>query len=323
VTGYIAEEFTVVSTNVPKNDYTEFNTASIYTKGERFTVEADGMNYYVSQDCEAGLVPSENKNIFSSSPMNYLKMFRYDIDNVTSNPELIEVVIRCINIDSITLAQLVAKEVEIVGVDKDTGAVIYEKTFDLVEDELDDFADYLFSEQELTDKLSKKIDNTALDAVIESMTSEQIITRFTATPPIYYDTEFTISIKNPGGVAECGAVCVGREIDLGSTMVDGVTMGEEEYEVIEEKEEWDETSIESGYSYETMELSVILKKGEEKRVFSKLKKLKGKVVVFRGIEHEDYEYTTIIGKYKDIQKSIDPFAPTYQITLLSYIKDFN
>ncbi len=316
-------EHTLISTNVQKDDYPEFIPTQAYSKADRFKIESEGKNYYVTEDCEAGLVPSVRKDIFTSAPMNFQKMFELSFDGATEASGTIEVTLNALNVDTITLAQLQAKTVDIIMVDNDTGVEFYNETFDLSYDDLDDFADYLDAPFDFASKVQAKVSSEDYDKILNSMTSEQIVTRFTQDVIYYYDSQITIKINNEGGIAKCGACCFGRSRDLGVTLVEGASLGFEDVDVLNKKDGWDEGEYETVYSQDTMDLKVNIPAKQFDLVFERLRKMRGKVFVFRGVEKGNFTSTTIIGKYNKLKYPIDPYSITYALNITSYIKDKN
>jgi hypothetical protein len=282
------------------------------------TVLADGKNYYNTVAGTTNLTPKDNLDIWDSEPMNFLKMFDYSNSGKTKNPESIEVTFNAINIDSISFFGLVAKEVEIILVDNDTSIQVYTKTFDLVEDKLEDFADYLFSAQELQEKLSSVIPSETLDNVIAAMTQQQIADRFTANPPIYYDTTVTIKIKNPGSIAECAFCTMGMQRDLGFTVRGGLSMQKTSIN-IDDRDVFGNINFKNALTFNTITADVYSDM-DFNILESKLSKIQGKPFVF--IPARTIYATNILGIYQELDMKIDPEDTSYSLEIKSLIRDY-
>lgn len=318
MTGHDIQQIIPITTNVPKTDYPDYSTSKVYAKGEMCTVLADGKNYYNTVAGTTNLTPKDNLDVWDSEPMNYLKMFDYTNSGKTKNPESIEVTFKAINIDAISFFGLVAKEVEITMIDNDTNTEIYNKNFNLVEEELEDFADYLFSAQELQEKLSSVIPSSTLDNVIAAMTTEQIADRFTATPPIYYDTLVTIKIKNPGSIAECAFCTMGMQKDFGFVIRDGLSLQKSSIN-IDDRDSFGNIKFRNVLSFNTIKADVFSDMGFN-ILERKLSKIQGKPFVF--IPVRNLYATNILGIYQELSMKIDPANTNYTLEIKSLIRDY-
>lgn len=316
--GHDVQQITPLTTNVPKTDYPVYDPNKVYEKDELCTVVEDGKNYYCTIDNIEGLTPKDNLGVWDSEPMNYLKMFDYTNSGKTTNPESIEVTFKAINIDAISFFGLVAKEVEITMIDNDTNAVIYSKNENLVEDELEDFADYLFSEQELQEKLSSVIPSSTLDNVIEAMSQEQIVDRFTATPPIYYDTTVTIKIKNQGAIAECAFCTVGMQRDLGFTVRGGISLQKTSLN-IDDRDKFGNINFQNALTFNSITAEIYTDM-DFNLLDRKLSKIQGKPFVF--IPAPGIYATNILGIYQELDMPVDPEDASYTLEIKSLIRDY-
>ncbi|MDC7249267.1 MAG: hypothetical protein PQJ49_05040 [Sphaerochaetaceae bacterium] len=316
--GHGVQQIIPLTTNVPKTDYPAYSPTKIYKKDEMCTVEEDGKNYYCTIDNIEGLTPKDNQIVWDSEPMNFLKMFDYTNSGKTTNPESIEVTFKAINIDAISFFGLVAKEVEITMVDNDTNAVIYSKSENLVEDELAGFGDYLFSKQELQPKLSTRIPKNTLDNVIAAMTQEQIIDRFTATPPIYYDTTVSIKIKNPGSIAECAFCTVGMQRDLGFTVRGGISLQKTSLN-IDDRDKFGNINFQNALTFNSITAEIYTDM-DFNLLERKLSKIQGKPFVF--IPASGMYATNILGIYQELDMPVDPEDTSYTLEIKSLIKDY-
>jgi hypothetical protein len=317
--GHDVQTIIPLTTNVAKDDYLEYDNTKVYAKGEMCTVLADGKNYYCTVTNIEGLEPKNNLDIWDSEPMNFLKMFDYSNSGKTKNPESIEVTFKATNIDAISFFGLVAKEVEIILVDNDTNTQVYTKTFNLVEDELEDFADYLFSPQELQQKLSAIIPQSTLDNVIAAMTQQQIVDRFTSNPPIYYDTTVTVKIKNPGGIAECAFCTMGMQRDLGFTVRGELSLQKITIN-IDDRDSFGNINFKNALTFNTITANVYSDM-DFNLLDRKLSKIQGKPFVF--IPARTIYATNILGIYTELDIPIDPEDTSYTLEIKSLIKDYN
>ena len=315
----IPQTITLTSTNAVIETLAEWASGSTYNTGDEVKVAVDLKKYkYAGLDgTNTSTAPSLNETTWIEAPLNPYAMLDGTMSNQTTNADTIDIVFDATNIDSISFFNLEATEVTISMIDKDTSASIFNETYSLIYDELADFGDYLFTEQELTDKLTGVVTQATLDLVIASMSEQDILDRFTATPPIYYNSEVTISIKNIGSTAKCGYLVTGRQRDLGVTLYGGST-GIQSFS-LKERNAWGEVTLVKRDSADTMDMPVILDNTTVDVVKNRLKKIDGVPCVFIGDESEQFLSLTIYGFFKDFDIGVNPTKSTYNLSVESMI----
>ncbi|MGB3750033.1 MAG: hypothetical protein WA945_00535, partial [Arcobacteraceae bacterium] len=250
-------------------------------------------------------------------PMNRFAMWAGDTNAKTENPEIIEDTFEAINIDTLSFFGVDAKEIEIIMKDKDTDEIVFEEIYDLVSEDLADFGDYLFSEQELTDRLTSKVTIETLDKVIAAMTEQDILDRFTAAIPIYYNMKITVKIKNPGSIAKAMHIVPTRQKDLGIDLWKGTQLGIIPTS-IKERDTWGKVNLIRRTPVETMTVPVILSGTEMiDTVYKRLKKVDGLPVVFIADGSRWVSSLMQYGFFIDLDLGVDPETPEYTLEIES------
>ncbi len=315
----VPQEIEILDTNVPLNDYPEYNNSTTYNAGDKVTVADDKKNYYCTVDNTQNKIPKDNPNLWVSSPMNRYALLDGTFGTQTKNQDSIDISFNAKNCDSICFFNLDANSISIKMTDNTTNTIVYNEDFSLSYDELSGFGDYLFNEKELRDRLVDKVSISTLEAVINSMTEQQILDRFTANPPIYYDTKVEISIKKQGGMAKCGFLCVGRQRDLGLSLWDGVKTGIQSFSRKERNPQWGTVELKKGEIADLMSLNCLLDTANVDVVRNRLKKIDGIPCVFLGDESNNINSLTIYGFFKDFIMPLNPTKTVYTLEIESLI----
>lgn len=315
----IPQTITLTTSNVAEETLPEWNVSSVYNTHDEVKVSADKKKYkYAGLDgTNTATAPSLNKTSWVSAPLNPYAMIDGTMSTQTTNADSIDIVFDATNIDDISFFNLDATEITISMVDKTTLTTIFNETYSLVYDELADFGDYLFSEQELRDKLTGNVSNATLDLVIAGMSEQDVLDRFTANPPIYYNSTVTISIKKIGSIAKCGYLVIGRQRDLGITLWGG-SMGIQSFS-LKNRNAWGEVELQKRDSADTMDMPVILDNTTVDVVKNRLKKIDGIPCVFIGDESDKFTSLTIYGFFKDFDIGVNPTKSTYTLSVESMI----
>jgi len=321
----IAEEINEISTNVTAQDFTEYDPAVTYNINDKVTVTADNLNYWCVADGVVGKTPNmytkdvSTTPLWASSATNKNAMFSYKTSKQTIFPEVINRVITAVNIDTISFLNVDAKSIEITMTDIDTGEIIWTLDQSLVKDDIQDFADYLFSEQELTDSLTAFVSKSTLDAVIGSMTEQQILDRFTANPPIYYNASFDIKIKNEGSDAKCGAMIIGRKRNLGLSLVEGASLGILSYSQKTRDSYWGTVDYTKGSVFRTMSIPVLLEDSKDTTdtIINRIIAADASPCLFIGDESGNFSSATIFGFFRDFSIPINPLSAIYTLEIES------
>ena len=198
-------------------------------------------------------------------------------------------------------------------------AKIYSLTKSMTYDDIQSFGDYLYSEQELRDKLTGNVTADTLDLVIASMSEQQILDKFTANPPIYNNVDIYITILSPSGIAKCGHVVVGRKQDSGGTLY-GLKIGLKTTSK-RVRNSWGEVEFSLGSTYDILDIPIFIKSNQVDVVKSRLHKVINKPCVFIGDDTDNitYQSTVIYGFFFDLEIPIDPTITQYNLRVESLI----
>ena len=316
----IPQAVTLTTSNVPNEILTLWTAPAVFNTGDivqEIGNTAIKYKYAGVDGTNSASTPSSNREVWSSAPTNPHAMFDGVLGTQTSNVDSIECSFNATNIDTISFFNLDAKEIIITMTDNDTLTEIYNETFSLVYDDLADFGDYLFSEQELTDKLTNAVSPGTLDLVIDSMSEQDVLNRFTANPPIYYNSTINITINNLGSTAKCGYLVVGRQRDLGITLWDGATSGIMSFSKKTRNEAWGDVELVKGEVADTMDLSVIIDNANVDIVKNRLKAIDGIPCVFIGDETNLFNSLLLYGFFLDFSIPLNPTKSTYTLQIES------
>jgi len=198
-------------------------------------------------------------------------------------------------------------------------AELYSISQDMTYDDLDNFGDYLFSEQELRNALTARIPPATLDVVIASMSEAQIVTQFTANPPIYYDMQVYIDIQNQGSIAELGYIVVGRQRELGVSLYGG-SIGLKNTST-RERDSWGNVVSIPGTIYDIMDIPVKVLDSQVDTIKQRLGSVANIPCVYIGDDTEDvfYNSMTIYGYYYDLETPITVNYSKYNLRVESIL----
>lgn len=159
---------------------------------------------------------------------------------------------------------------------------IYSISKPMYYDDLFTLADYLFSPRKIKTALVNRFDDAELDALIASMSNEQILENFTGLFPSFADLTVYVSIKNSGSIAKCGHIVVGYSDYVGRTLYNGSmlidTTGSQE------RDFWGHVTFTEGEVFNTMDLPVLVDTSLYDATKSKLEKLVNKPLLVIGDE---------------------------------------
>ena len=311
----IPQTITLTSTTVSTTgDYTAYNASTTYNTGDKCSVVADKKNYICTANATVGKTPSLNPTIWISEPMNAYAMLDLTSAKKTVASGNMTFKFNSINIDAIHLFGVTATSVTVSVKDLTTNTVIFNETTNMETADIDNFADYLFSEQELTDLLSARLTTIEMQNVINAMSNTQILTAMTATPPIYYNVEVTVTLV--GTTTALGYIIVGRQRELGVTLYGGTT-GIKSY-TTKERDDWGNMNLVAGNTYDTMDLPVSIDSAKVSVVKERLKKIDSVPCVFIGDENDNFPLT-IFGTYFDLEMPITPTKSQYNLRIESII----
>lgn len=315
----VPQEITSYTTNATDEALSEW-TSGTYNNGDEVKVSADKMKYKFSgiDGATSSVTPSLDPTQWVKAPLNSHAMFFNTISSQTENADTIEVSFDAINIDSISFFNVECSEITITMTDNTTSTVFYNETFDMTYDDLADFGDYLFSERELRDFLESRLTEAEMQSVINAMSDVELLDRFTATPPLYYDANIQITISNTGGTAKCGYLVIGRQRDLGCSIWEGAQTGIMSF-AKKERDSWGNVTLNQGLQADTMSLNVIIDNHLVDVVRNRLKAIDGIPCVFIGDETQSFSSLTIFGFYLDLLVPLNPTKSTYTLEIESLV----
>lgn len=309
----VPQTIEIESSNVPLGDYVEYSPTATYNTNDKVTVLADKRNYICTADGTTGKTPKDNiGTIWIDEPMN--RFAALDYKNAKHCVAVGDMVFsfRAINIDAIHLFSVSAKSVTIHVEHVPTATTIFEKTYSMVNTELDGFGDYLFSEQELRDMLSTRLTTTEMQLVIDSMTTEQILSSLTANPPIYYDTRVSVTLHGGGGSTSLGYLIVGRQRELGATLAGG-KIGIKSF-APKERNKWGNMVYSDGLAFDTMDVPVIIDSSKILIVKKRLKEIDNYPCVFAANKN-----FFVFGFYFDLEMPLTNQTSQYNLRIESII----
>jgi len=403
----IPQDITFKSTNVPEDTLNEWVSGGTYSLDDIVKVSIDEKKYkcaYATTTAST-IAPNLDTNNWLPAPLNRVAMISPTYGSQTVNPESIKVVFSATNIDTISLLNVEAKQVdirlkhnkvsiEVLGtgdgvlatfsgttnvlpfegfveiwvngvkeaedlngdgvledvtgnytlssgtVDYATKAVsvtfssavtsthtvelrynakIFSVSKNMVYDDLSNFGDYLYSEQELRDATTAKLTTAELDLVVASMSSQELLNSFTASPPIYYDVDVYIDILNPGTDAKCGFVLVGRKKSSGVTMYNGkigiYTTG------TRDRNAWNDVEFVPGSVFNTMDIPVIIDDVNYDLVKTRFEKLINKPILLLGDDSDAplHQSMNMYGFYYQLELPITPTKTIYNLRMESLL----
>lgn len=314
----VPHEITEFSTNVSRQDYTEYSPTTTYNVGDTCTVLSEKKNYKCTKDGTTNKNPKDNPNLWISEPTNAYAMLVYTSSKKTENNNEINISFRVQNIDFIALFGVEASKIDIKVTDIRTNTIIFNKTSPMHYDDLQNFGDYLFAPRELKDRLSTKFSNDELLNIFANFSKNEIKDRLTATPPIYFDVKVEISIKNPNSKAKCGYMCCGRGRELGLSLEDGASTGLKSY-TKKERDEWGNINLVKGAIFDVMDIPVLIDSKNLDLVKERFRKIDATPCVFIGDESNFYNSLTVFGFYKDLEMPIRKTKTKYNLRIESIL----
>ena len=314
----VPKNIEIINTNVPVDNLNEWDPGTFNTYDE-VKVSSENKKYMFAgvDGTSSEVTPSLDPIIWSKgAPLNPYALTELGSGAVTSNPESIDFTFNAINTDTIHFDKVEATEIY-VKMEDSSGAILYEATTSLIYDDLQDFGDYLFSEQELSDKLTGNVSQASLDLIIASMSEQDLVNRMTINPPIYYDALVTVSIRNHGSIAKCENFLVGRKRDLGISIYD-FTIENKSTTKRDRDPNWGTVDLKKGVSYKIVDVPVLLKENVTVDIVQRrLEKIDGEVCLFLADDRAEAEYNSanIVGFFNDFEMPIVPGAKVYNLRL--------
>lgn len=291
---YVVPHEIELSTMNATDPYPEWDASATYSLNDIVVVDADKAKYKCAADSSSGDTPKENPSIWVSDSMNRYALIDAYTNTQTENRDSIDFSFSAKNIDTIAFFNTEATEIY-VKVEDSSGGIVYEKTVSMRYDDLQDFGDYLYSEQELRDALNSHISP-------------------------YYETTVTVSIRNPGNTAKCGNLIVGRKRDLGITLW-GATVNNLSTAKKERDHDWGTVKLSKGLPYKIVDIPVIVDVNLVDFVQKRLEKIDGTPCLFLADDEETVRFNSlnIFGFYNDFEYPILPKISKYTLRLESIV----
>lgn len=283
--------YTIKSTNVPLQDYTEYSPDTTYNKGSKCTVLADKKNYYCLENNTKGKEPktnSEDGGVWISEPINAYALFNSQTSKKTKNQGLIEFTISTNEADTIALFGVDATEVTFEYTKNNQ--VIFSETKQMVNFEINSLYDYFFPKHK-----ANKICISQPDKII------------------YFGVDVKVSIKSPSSTASCLFFFAGRSTNLGVTIKNGKLrsrrFGEEKRDI------WGNLKKQNGNLYNIMEVPIVIDNNSVENAYSLLLENADKLCVYIA-DNEGYsDMTTIYGTYEELEFPFSNFSTQYTLKL--------
>ena len=321
------KDITLESSNVAELDYVAYDSTLAYSKDSKVSIAADGKNYYATKDIAVGIVPDPtdikaSKTGWFPEVSNKMAMFDDANNTQTINEDSIDFSYKAINIDHISFFNLDANEIDIKITDITTGIVVYEKTNNLVHNEIS-LNNYFFIEPNLKEKLTLKLEGTALENkisdIIDTLTPQEAVDRFTVNPPLYFYVLVEISIKKTGDYAKCGNFISGQSFDLGISLWDGSNIATKTFGTRTQDEYWGNWTLKDGEILDYITIPVLIDTDGLTYTRSILKRYAFQRCLFIGDESQYLPDFTIFGISSDTNISPSPMNTHYTLKIGSTI----
>lgn len=266
----------LLACNVPEADYPAWSAATAYATGARVLRTATHRIYERLVAGTTATAPeSDSANWADVSASNRWKMFDTTISSRTAHAGQITLTLAPGTIhSSVAFIDVIARSVRVKQVNAVDG-VIYDQTINLQSPpEEANFWSYVF---------------------------DPIVCRRTAVMvemPLYgASTTLEITIDNGTGVAECGALLVGRTRSLGNLGVQrGAQVGIQDYSRKERNDYGEYTIVPRAYS-KRAQIDILIPNGQLDATQNLFADLRTRPTLWVG--HDDYEALVIYGYYKE------------------------
>lgn len=187
----------LVSSSVAEDDHPEYAPATIYAAGDRCMVTATHRIYESTQDANQGNYPPDNLGgippwWLEVSVTNRWQMLDGVVGTLTTNADSIVLAIKPGQINGISLMEVAGSMVTVVMTDPVEGEVYRREVSMVSNGGINTWYAYYY------EPVVRKTDLVLLDL------------------PVYSQATLTVTIANPGGVASCGLMGVGRKWLVGA-----------------------------------------------------------------------------------------------------------
>lgn len=278
---------TLISSNVPENDYPEWVTMTTYNVGDRVIVTTGYHKIYecVTSHSSASHFPPDSPTIWAEVGFtNRWRMLDESGGTTTTNPDSISITFDVAGkLTAIGFMELSARTISISG--NLDGTEFYSTTLTLQDQmNISDWYEYF---------------TLGLDPQREAV--------FLNIP--YVDgAQFTITISNPGGTAACGNLVFGDMFLIGQTQY-GATVGTIDFSK-KSVDEFGRATLIKRNSSKRVTANVWIQKALTDRVFRKLDEVRATPCLWISAKGE-YECLTVYGFYRDYSIGIE--YPSYSV----------
>jgi len=317
-----SDKIVLIDSNISAQDYPEYDETTAYTTDDKVTVVADDKNYYAIKDIAAGVTPDPTDTKGAKTgwfPQTNKRNLPFDYNNidVIENDDLISFKYYALNIDTISLFGMQGTELYIKMSDRNTGFVFYEKTTQLI-DNLIHPHNYFFVPPSLKDQLILRLEGTELEhkisELVDTLTTQEIVDRYTVHPPLYFNALVEIEIRNPGGIAKLGKYASGTSYDLGASLWGGSQIKKQRYGV-RELNVWGSYTFEEGITVNVITVPVVIDNKNQAYVSDILDKYAYQYCLFEGDESQGVPRLTVFGAAEDETYTLNPSKSTFTLKI--------
>lgn len=275
------------SSNVPENDYAEWNSGTTYNLGDTVIVIGTTHKVYeslIGSNTNNNPVTDDGTKWLEVSATNRWKAFDQKISEVVTNTDTIDYVFTPTNVmGALACFNLTANSVNVVL--NDGTSDVYDRTIDLQETyNVVDWYTYFFEEI-----IRQK------EALFDDI-------------PPYRNATITVTIDNTGSTAQVGQVVLGPLLDLGITEY-GTAVSIEDFSRKERDAFGNPIIVERAFA-QRADFEVAINSQEVRRVQTVLADFRAKPLVWIGSPDASYG-TLIYGFYNQFNIAIDTPSTSY------------
>lgn len=281
---------TLVSSNIPENDYPAYNPATSYALAARVIVVDVGVHlvYESLQPGNVGHAPAASPEYWVKvGATNRWRMFDASITTQAENEDSISVSIKATGIaNGVALLNIDCAIIRVVATDVEFG-VVYDKTI-----------------------------NPAMTSGISDIYSyfREPVARVTEMAlsdlPAYSNMRIDVTLSSPGSTVRCGGIVLGQLREIGDLQY-GAKISIADYSK-KNRDQWGNFDVVEGAFSNRATWSVWIKGAEVDLVKRLLSQYRATPIVYIGAD--SYASTIIYGYYKDF--SIDIAYPTISVCSL-------
>lgn len=269
----------LISSNVPENDYSEWNSGTTYNTGDRVIVTDEGVHkiYESLKDSNTNNYPPDN--ISGTDPWwlevdatNRWKMFDPYVSTQTEYSGDIEITLDVTKCDYVAFFQLEADEISLSL--EYNGEEVWTDTEDLLKNTSTSWSEYFFGSIEYKTDIAIQLGGLYSN-----------------------NAELTVTVSALSGTAKCGHVVIGKASTLGDTKWE-VRAGINDYSR-RSTDSYGRTYLAQGYWSKRTELEVLVRTEAIDSIYKRLAGLRSTPCVWMiNNESTDYETLLVYGFYR-------------------------